>query len=55
MRERKPCTGYLAYPFNIQEVNNQTGNLHFTDLLRRLQRKKPIELLSALFGNGYAM
>ncbi len=49
------CAGYLAYPFQNQEVNSHTGNLNTTYLMRRLPRKRTgIAILSALFWNGYA-
>jgi len=33
------CVGYLAYPFQSQEGNRQTGNCNATYLIQRWQRK----------------
>ena len=33
------CTGYLAYPFQNQEVNNHAGILPVNDLMCILQEK----------------
>jgi len=50
-----PCAGYLAYPFQNQEINNHAGNLNDTSLECRLQRKILVELSLALFiWNGCA-
>ena len=49
------CAGYVAYPFQNQEVNNQAGNLSATYLMQKLQRKRiGRSIMSTLFGNGYA-
>jgi hypothetical protein len=49
------CAGYLAYPFQNQEINSPAGNLNDTYLERRLQRKTLVELSLALFiWNGNA-
>jgi Pyridoxamine 5'-phosphate oxidase len=43
------CTCYLAYPFQIQEMNSHTGNLHVTDLLRILQSKRTDRVIIRAF------
>jgi hypothetical protein len=49
------CAGYLAYPFQNQEVNSHAGNLNTTYLMRRLPRKRTGRaIFSTLFWNGYA-
>jgi hypothetical protein len=38
-----PCAGYLAYPFQNQEVNSYTGNLYATYCFINCKEKEPVE------------
>jgi hypothetical protein len=48
------CAGYLAYPFQHQEVNGHEEDSIITNLMRECKEKELAKPSLSLFWNGYA-